>query len=136
MRLAALLLVLASTSVLGAARAARAEERKLEIEAEVLGAGGKSVGTMKLVVAARSDGTAKESFGSRTVTLYADVGPTFDKDCNLTTIKVSHVDTEASAKDRKAEMRSTIHACGKGGSPATLSSGNAKVVVTVRPATS
>jgi hypothetical protein len=115
-----------------AARELRAEERKLEIEAEILGAAGKSLGKVKVLAPARGQATAKATFGSMVVLLDADVGPTFLKDCNMATVQVNQ--TDGAAVDGKREGRTTIQACGAGSPPTTLPGGTAsnKVVVTVR----
>jgi hypothetical protein len=132
MRLVALFVALI---FLSGARVARAEERKLEIEAEILGAAGKSVGKVKVVAAARSQAMAKGAFGSLSVVLEVDVGPTFSTDCNLTTVRV--VQHDEAATDGKKETKTTIQACGVATRPVDLPGrGAGRVVVTVRPAAS
>jgi hypothetical protein len=136
MRMFALLVAMAGTVAVGP-RAARAEERKLHIEAEVLQPDGKPIGKLHVVVAARGEGTAKATFGSVKVVLDAEVGPTFKQDCNLATVKVRQEDGEATGADAKREMKANIQSCGPTTPPATLPGGGAsKVVVTIRPSTS
>jgi hypothetical protein len=134
MRIAALILVVTS---LAGARAAEAAERVLSIEAEVQETKGeKSLGKAQVLVAARGTERVKGVFGSLTLVLDADVGPTFDKECNLVTITGRLENSEGVGPDKKRELKTlTIHACGKTTPPATLTGGgDHKVLVTVRPA--
>jgi hypothetical protein len=118
-----------------AGTSARAEERKVAIDAEIIGPKEVSLGRVRMTVAARSDEAAKGSFGSLTLTVSADVGPTFDKDCNLTTINAKLEDSDATGPNRKRETKMTIHACGSSSPPTTLpGTGANRVVVTIRPA--
>ena len=133
MRIAALIVVVAS---LAGPRLAGAAERVLSVEAEVVGPKDKSLGKAQILVAARGTERAKGSFGSLTLVIDADVGPTFDKECNLVTITARLEDSEGVGPDKKREFKATtIHACGKGTPPATLPGGGAnRVMVTIRPA--
>jgi hypothetical protein len=133
MRIAALVLVTAS---LVGARPAGAAERVLSVEAEVVAPKEKSLGKAQMLVAARGTERLKGVFGSVTLVMDAEVGPTFDKDCNLVTITARLEDSEGVGADKKRELKvTTIHACGKTTPPATLAGGgNNQVLVTVRPA--
>jgi hypothetical protein len=133
MRRAAILFIVLS---LAAGPVARAAERVLTIEAEVLGPKEKSVGKTQVLVAARGTERAKGEFPGVTLVLDADVGPTFDKDCNLVTVSGRLEEPGADNKVRKHELkRVTIQACGTGTKPTTLSGDSThQVVVTIRPA--
>ncbi|HXU81133.1 MAG TPA: hypothetical protein VN914_07035 [Polyangia bacterium] len=133
MRLGALFFIAVS---LAGAPAARAAERVLNIEAEILGPKEKSLGKTHLLVAARGTERTKAELGGITLVLDADVGPTFDKDCNLVTVSGRLEDSDVEGKPRKRELtRTTIHACGNGTKPTTLAGGGIhQVVVTIRPA--
>jgi hypothetical protein len=117
------------------APAARAAERVLSIEAEIVAPKDKSLGKTKLLVAARGTERHKAEIAGMTLVLDADVGPTFDKDCNLVTVSGRLEDSDAAGKPRKRELtRVTIHACGAGTKPTTLAGGEPnRVVVTIRP---
>jgi len=133
MRVAALIVVVVS---LAGARLADAAERVLSIEAEVVGPKEKSLGKAQMLVAARGTERVKGNFGSLTLVMDADVGPTFDKECNLVTVTVRLEDSEGVGPDKKREFKATtIHACGKTTPPASLpGAGSNKVIVTIRPA--
>lgn len=120
---------------LSGAPAARAAERVLSIEADVLGPKDKVLGKTRLLVAARGTERTKAEIAGMTLVLDADVGPTFDKDCNLVTVSGRLEDSDAEGKPRKRELtRVTIHACGTGTKPTTLAGGGPnRVVVTIRP---
>jgi hypothetical protein len=126
-------LIFLAVSLAAAARV-QAAERTLSIGAELMGANDKSLGKTQTLVAARSTERAKGVFGALTLILDADVGPTFDKDCNLVTVsgRLEEADPEGKPHNRELK-RTTIHACGAS-TEATLSSGANRVVVTVRPA--
>lgn len=132
----ALILVVA---LLAGAGSAGAAERVLAIEAEVQDSKEKPLGKANMLVAARGTEKAKQSFGALTLTLEAEVGPTFDKDCNLVTITAHLENSEGVGPDKKRELKTTtIHACGKATPPAPLAGAgpNTKVLVTIRPAPS
>jgi hypothetical protein len=129
MRRAALLFI-----VLSMAGVAHAAERTLSIEAELLGPKDKSLGKTQVLVAARSAEKAKGTFGDLTLVLDVDVGPTFDKDCNLVTVSGRLEEAVPEGKPKRQDLkRTTIHACGAK-TQSTLESGINRVVVTVRPA--
>jgi hypothetical protein len=130
MRRAALLFII--FSVAGVAQAA---ERTLSVEGELLGPKDKSLGKTQVLVAARGTDRSRGVFGDLTLILDVDVGPTFDKDCNLVTVtgRLEEVDLETGKPRRHDLKRTTIHACGAS-TQATMSSGANRVVVTVRPA--
>jgi hypothetical protein len=131
MRRAALLLMVFSTAVVARVQAA---ERVLSIETEVVAPKDRSLGKTQTLVAARGTERVKGAFGGLTLVLDVDVGPTFDKDCNLVTITGRLEDTEPEGKARKIELKTTtIHACGAS-TQATIPNGSTnRVVVTVRP---
>jgi hypothetical protein len=133
MRVAALIGVLVSLVGPGLAGAA---ERVMSVEAEVVGPKEKSLGKAQMLVAARGTERVKSTFGSLTLVVDADVGPTFDKECNLVTINARLEDSEGVGPDKKREFKATtIHACGKSTPPTTLpGGGTTTVVVTIRPA--
>jgi serine protease inhibitor ecotin len=131
MRFAGLLFVV--FSMLGGAPASGAE-RTLSIEAELLGPKDKSLGKTQVLVAARGTERAKGTFTGITLLLDADVGPTFDKDCNLVTVSGRLEDADLEGKPRKHELkRITVHACGAS-TEVSLPSADHRVVVTIRPA--
>jgi len=132
MKLAALLVIAFSLT----AAPARAAERVLSIETELLAPKDKSLGKTRVLVAARGTERHKAEIAGITLVLDADVGPTFDKDCNLVTVSGRLEDTDDAGKPRKRELtRTTIHACGNGTKPTTLAGGGAtQVVISVRPA--
>jgi serine protease inhibitor ecotin len=133
MRRTALVFILFS---LAGAPGARAAERVLSVEGEVLGPKDKVRGKTQVLVAARGTERAKGVFGELTLILDVDVGPTFDKDCNLVTVSGRLEDTTLEGKPRKRELtRTTVHACGATTKPATIpGGGDDRVVVTIRPA--
>jgi hypothetical protein len=133
MRVAALIGVLVSLVGPGLAAAA---DRVLSVEAEVMGPKEKSLGKAQMLVAARGTERVKSTFGSLTLVLDADVGPTFDKECNLVTINARLEDSEGVGPEKKREFKATtVHACGKSTPPTTLTGGGTNtVVVTIRPA--
>jgi hypothetical protein len=121
--------------VFAAGQGVRAAERTLSIETEVLGAKEATVGRVRMLAAARSEETGKGTFGSLTLVVNAEVGPTFDKDCNLVTINAKLEDSEATGINRKRDFKLTIHACGTTTPSTPLpGSGPHRVVVTIRPA--
>jgi len=129
MRCAAVLFIMLSM-----ANVARAAERILAIEGELLGPKDKSLGKTQVLVAARGTDRGRGVFGDLTLILDVDVGPTFDKDCNLVTVTGRLEEADPEGKPRRHDLkRTTIHACGPS-TQATLSSGVKRVVVTVRPA--
>jgi serine protease inhibitor ecotin len=132
MRFAGLLFVV--LSMMGVAPASAAE-RTLSIEAELLGPKDKSLGKTQVLVAARGTERAKGTFAGITLVLDTDVGPTFDKDCNLVTLSGRLEDVDLEGKPRKRELkRITVHACGAS-NEVTLPSTEQRVLVTIRPAT-
>jgi len=134
MPMVALILVVA---LLAGAGPAGAAERVLSIETEVQDSKEKSLGKANMLVAARGTEKAKEVFGTLTLTVEADVGPTFDKDCNLVTITARLENSEGVGPDKKRELKTTtIQACGKATPPAPLAGAgpNHRVLVTIRPA--
>jgi hypothetical protein len=129
MRLAAL-----AFTVFSLAGAARAAERTLSIEGELMGPKDKSLGKAQVLVAARGTDRTRGVFGELTLILDVDVGPTFDKDCNLVTVTGRVEEAVAEGKPKRHDLkRTTIHACGPS-TEASLSAGANRVVVTVRPA--
>jgi hypothetical protein len=123
-------------AALGAAPAGAAE-RVLKVEAEVLGAKEKSLGIANVLVAARGTERLKGTFGALTLVLDVEVGPTFDKECNLVTVSGRLEDSEAAGINKKRELKATTFpSCGKGGAPAPLpGAGERQVMITIRPGT-
>jgi hypothetical protein len=129
MRVAALFFLVSSL-----AAPAHAADRTLSIEAEVLGPKDKALGKTQVLVAARGSERAKGVFGAVTLILDADVGPTFDKDCNLVTISGRLEEAEPETKPRKTELkRVTVHACGASTQSTIPGDGVNRVLVTIRP---
>jgi hypothetical protein len=129
MRLAALFFIVVSL-----AGVARAAERTLSVEAELLGPKDKSLGKTQVLVAARGTERTRGSFGDLTLILDVEAGPTFDKDCNLVTVSPRMEEAVPEGKPKKRELkRITIHACGAS-TQSTLADGLNRLVITVRPA--
>lgn len=134
MRVFALVL---SGACLAAAWPARAAERVLTVEAEILGPKDKSLGIAKVLVAARGTERLKGTFGSLTLTIEVEVGPTFDKECNLVTLSSGLLeDSEGVGVNKKRELKTmTIPACAKATPATPLPGGGEKqVMVTIKPA--
>jgi hypothetical protein len=133
MRLGALFFIAVS---LAGAPAARAAERVLNIEAEILGPKEKSLGKTHLLVAARGTERTKAELGGITLVLDADVGPDLRQGLQPRHRERSIGGQRRRGQPRKRELtRTTIHACGNGTKPTTLAGGGThQVVVTIRPA--
>jgi hypothetical protein len=128
-RLALLFMVLSSTAV------ARAAERTLSVEVELLGPKDKSIGKTQVLVAPRGSERAHGTFGALTLIIDADVGPTFDKDCNLVTLSGRLEEADPAGKPRKRELkRTTMNACGARTETTIPGGGDNRIVITVKPA--
>jgi len=114
---------------------ARGADRLVSVEVELLGPKDKSLGKADTLVAPRATERLKATFGALTLVLDAEVGPTFDKDCNLITVTGRLEEAVPEGKPKKRELkRTTVHACGPSTQATIPGSGINRLVVTVRPA--
>jgi serine protease inhibitor ecotin len=124
-----------SLLVFSLAGVAHAAERTLSIEAELHDPKDKSLVKTQLLAAARSSDRGRGVFGDTTLIFDVDVGPTFDKDCNLVTVTGRLEEAVPEGKPKKRELkRTTVHACGASTQATIPGTGVNRLVVTVRPA--